>query len=75
MVANNLNDDQEARRNEVSVEMLEPLETETDFLNRVITVDESWCFEHDTETKRQSDATVSKTEESSHEQNQNSRKW
>jgi fibronectin type 3 domain-containing protein len=32
----NLNDNQKAGRNQVSVEMLERLETEPDFLNRVI---------------------------------------
>jgi hypothetical protein len=51
----NLNDDQKARRNEVSVEMLERLETESDFLNRVITGDESWFSEYGPETKRQSE--------------------
>jgi hypothetical protein len=38
----NLNDDQKARRSEASAEMLEPLETKPDFLNRVITGDERW---------------------------------
>jgi hypothetical protein len=72
MIPKNLNDDQKARRNEVSAEMLQRLETESDFLNRVITDDESWVFEYAPETKRQSEgmahATVSKTDESSHEQ-------
>jgi hypothetical protein len=35
--------------------MLEQLETEPDFLNRVITGDESSFFEYDPETKRQSE--------------------
>jgi hypothetical protein len=39
-----LNDDQKVRRNEVSAEMLERLETEPDFLTRVITSVESWYF-------------------------------
>jgi predicted transcriptional regulator len=51
----NLNDDQKVRRNEVSAQMLERLETEPDFLIRVIKVDESWFFEYDSETKRQSE--------------------
>jgi hypothetical protein len=50
-----LNDDQKARRNEVSAEMREWLETEPDFLNRVITGDESWFFEYDPETRRRSE--------------------
>jgi hypothetical protein len=47
MVLKNLNDDQKARRIEVSAEMLEQLETEPDFINRVITGAESWFFEYD----------------------------
>jgi hypothetical protein len=50
-----LNDDEEAGRNEVSVEMLERLETEPAFLIRVITGGESWFLEYDPETKRQSE--------------------
>jgi hypothetical protein len=38
-----------------SAEMLEWLETEPYFLNRFITGDESWFFEYDPETKRQSE--------------------
>jgi predicted unusual protein kinase regulating ubiquinone biosynthesis (AarF/ABC1/UbiB family) len=44
MVPKNLNDYQKARRNEVSAEMLERLESEPDFLIRVITGDESRFF-------------------------------
>jgi hypothetical protein len=44
MFPKNLNDDQEARRNEVSAEMLERLDTEPEFVNRFITGDESWLF-------------------------------
>jgi gamma-glutamyl phosphate reductase len=55
MVAKNLNDDQNARRNKVSAEMLERLETESNFLNRVITFDESWFSEYDPDTHRQSE--------------------
>jgi hypothetical protein len=39
-----LNDDQKARPNEVSAEMLKQLATEPDFLNRVIIGDESLFF-------------------------------
>jgi hypothetical protein len=55
MVPKNLNDDQESRRNEMSVEMLEGLETEQNSLDRLITSDESWFFEYDPEIKRQSE--------------------
>jgi hypothetical protein len=46
MVLKHLNDDQKGRRNEASAEMLEWLETETNFLYRVITGDENWFFEY-----------------------------
>jgi hypothetical protein len=55
MVSKNLNDDQRARRKEVSAEMLERLETEPDILNWVVIGNESWFFEYDPETKRQSE--------------------
>jgi hypothetical protein len=54
MVPKHLNDDQKARRNEASAETLERLETEPDFLTRVIAGDESWFLDYDPETKRQS---------------------
>jgi hypothetical protein len=54
MVPKIWNDDQKARRIEVSVEMLEQFETEPDFLNRVVTGDEIWFFEYDPETKMHS---------------------
>jgi hypothetical protein len=50
-----LNDDQKASRKEVSAEMLERLETESDFLIPAITGDESWFFEYDPETKCQNE--------------------
>jgi hypothetical protein len=54
----------------VLAEMLKHLETELDFLNRVITGDKSWFFRYDPETKRQSEEWhtphTSKTEESLH---------
>jgi hypothetical protein len=45
LVPKNLNDDQEARRNEVSAKMPEQLETEPDSLARVTVGDESWFFQ------------------------------
>jgi hypothetical protein len=55
MVPKILSDDQKARRNEVSAEMLQRLESEPGFLTRVITGDESWFYEYDPDTKRQSE--------------------
>ena len=46
--------DQKERRVEVCQDILEHLQTEPDLLQRVITGDESWIFEYDPETKRQS---------------------
>jgi hypothetical protein len=69
MVPTNLNDDRKARRNEVSAEILEWLETGPDFLNLVKTDDVSRFLEKD--WNREADCgmahtTFSKTEESSH---------
>jgi hypothetical protein len=55
IVPKGLNDDQKACPNDMSAEMLEQLETELDFLNRVIIYDERWFFEYDPEIKRQSE--------------------
>ena len=49
-----LDDDQKERRVEVCQDILEHLQTEPDLPQRVITGDESWIFEYDLETKRQS---------------------
>ena len=54
MVPKLLDDDQKERRVEVCQDILEHLQTEPDLLQRVITGDESWIFEYDPETKRQS---------------------
>jgi hypothetical protein len=55
MVPENLNDNQKACQNEVSAETLERLETEPDFLNRVIRSYKSWFFECCPEVKRQNE--------------------
>jgi len=49
-----LTDEQKGRRVAVASEILDRLQTEPDFLDRVITGDETWIFEYDPETKRQS---------------------
>ena len=54
MVPRLLNKGQKERRVQVCHDILEQLETEPNLLNRVITGDESWIFEYDPFTKRQS---------------------
>ena len=49
-----LNEGQKERRVQVCQDMLELLETEPNLLKRVATGDESWIFEYDPLTKRQS---------------------
>jgi len=44
----------EERRVQVCQDILEQLKTEPNLLNRVVTGDESWIFEYDPLTKRQS---------------------
>jgi hypothetical protein len=55
MVPKILNDDQKARRNELSAEILERLETEPDFHSRDITGAGSRFLEYGPETKGQSE--------------------
>ena len=54
MVAKLLNNDQKDRRLQVCQDILGRLQTEPNLLEKVITGDESWIFEYDPETKRQS---------------------
>ena len=54
MVPRLLNEQQKERRVQVCHDILEELETEPNLLGRVITSGESWIFEYDQETKRQS---------------------
>lgn len=54
MVPKVLTDGQKLRRVEVCQENLNMCESDPQFLNNVITGDESWIFEYDPETKRQS---------------------
>lgn len=49
-----LTDDQKENRVSISRELLHRVGSEPGFLERVITGDESWVFEYDPETKRQS---------------------
>ena len=54
MVPRLLNEGQKKGRVQVCHDILEQLETEPNLLKRVVTVDESWIFEYDPLTKRQS---------------------
>ena len=54
MVPRLLNEGQKERRVQVCQDTLEQLETEPNLLKKVVTGDESWVFEYDPLTKRQS---------------------
>ena len=54
MVLRLLKEGQKERRVQVCQDILEQLETEPNLLKRVVTGDESWIFEYDPLTKRQS---------------------
>jgi histone-lysine N-methyltransferase SETMAR len=55
MVPKNLSEEQKERRLQVCSELLERVQSEGDeFLNKIITGDETWIFQYDPETKRQS---------------------
>ena len=47
-------EDQRANRLDVCREMKDQLKTDSDFLSKIITGDESWCYGYDPETKQQS---------------------
>ena len=49
-----LSEDQRASRLDVCREMKYQLKTDPDFLSKIITGDESWCYGYDPETKQQS---------------------
>ena len=51
----NLSVEQKAKRLEICQDLLGRLEIEPNFLHKVITGDESWVFDYDPETKRQSE--------------------
>ena len=54
MVPKLLNEGPKERRVQVCQDILEQLETEPNLLKRVVTRNESWIFEYDPLTKRQS---------------------
>lgn len=54
MVPKLLSDDQKKHRVDVCRDLLKTIEDDPDFLGRVITGDETWVFQYDPETKRQS---------------------
>ena len=47
-----LSEDQRANRLDVCLEMKDQLKTDPDFLSKIITGDESWCYRYDPETKQ-----------------------
>ena len=49
-----LSEDQRANRLDVCREMKDQLKTDPDFLSKIITGDESWCYGYDPETKQRS---------------------
>ena len=54
IVPKNLTTEQKANRRDVCLDFLDRLEREPEFFSRVITGDESWILEYDSETKRRS---------------------
>jgi hypothetical protein len=54
MVPKNLSEDQKLNREEMCQNVLEKIEEDPDFLNSVVTCDETWLFQYNPETKRQS---------------------
>ena len=54
MVPKLLSDDQKAQRMQVCEDTLQNIENDPELLTKVITGDETWVFEYDPETKRQS---------------------
>jgi hypothetical protein len=54
MVPKNLSKDQKLNREEMCQNVLEKTEEDPDFLNSVVTCDETWLFQYGPETKRQS---------------------
>jgi histone-lysine N-methyltransferase SETMAR len=54
MVPKNLSEDQKLNTEEMCQNVLEKIEEDPDFLNSVITCNETWLFQYDPEIKRQS---------------------
>jgi hypothetical protein len=53
-VPKNLSEDQKLNREKMCQNVLGKTEEDPDFLNSVVTCDETWLFQYDPETKRQS---------------------
>ena len=54
MVARSLTEQQRAARVSICAELLAQVEADPELMERVITGDESWFFQYDPKTKRQS---------------------
>jgi len=68
LVPKNLSDEQNDNRVLVSLELLDRVTSEPDFVQRVITRDETWVFEYDPTTKRVAHFPVTLTKEGPNEQ-------
>ena len=55
LLPKNFSVEQKSNRLEICQDLLRRLEIEPNFLHKVITGDESWVFDYDPETKRQSE--------------------
>ena len=62
LVPHELNEDQKIARVEHCKDIVETAENDPEFLDSIITGNESWCFKYDPETKRQSTEWKSKGE-------------
>ena len=75
MVPKNLTTEQKANRRDVCLDLLDRLDREPGFFSCVITGDESWILEYDSETKRQNSGVahckLSPSQEIENEQIQN----
>jgi histone-lysine N-methyltransferase SETMAR len=54
MVAKNMSEDQKLNSEEMCQNVLGKTEEDPDFLNSVVTCDETWLFQYDPDTKQQS---------------------
>ena len=54
MVPKLLSDDENERRKELCLDLLQRIHNEPELLNSITTCDETWVFTYDPETKRQS---------------------
>nr|CAH7719676.1 unnamed protein product [Callosobruchus chinensis] len=71
MVPKNLTPEQKENRKNICIDIMQQLEADPGLLEKVVTCEETWIFQYDPETKRQSmqeDSIITKNEKSSNEQ-------